>query len=129
MLALGGVLLIAGSFMGWFAFDGENFTGFSSGDGGSKDGPIFVFLGVVVLAFGIVQLVARKVLVVGILAIVFSALALLAALADIGDVRNAVKLADSFGVEASSGPGLWIILIGALIAMAGSIATVAKRRA
>ena len=129
MLALGGVLLIAGSFMKWFTFDGESFTGFSSGDGGSKDGPIFVFLGVVVLAFGIAQLVARKVLVVGILAIVFSALALLAALADIGDVRNAVKLADSFGVEASSGPGLWIILIGALIAMAGSIATVAKRRA
>ena len=129
MLALGGVLLFAGSFMKWFTVDGESFTGFSSGDGGSKDGPIFVFLGVVVLAFGIAQLVARKVLVVGILAIVFSALALLAALADIGDVRNVVELADTIGVEASSGPGLWIILIGALIAMAGSIATVAKRRA
>ena len=129
LLVLGGVLLIAGSFLTWFSVLGESYTGFSSGDSGSKDGPVFVFLGVVVLAFGIVQLMARKVLVIGILAIVFSALALIAALADISDVSDVVDLADAVGIEASSGPGLWVILIGALIAMAGAIATVAKRRA
>lgn len=129
MLVLGGVLLIVGSFITWFSILGESYTGFSSGDSGSKDGPVFLFFGVVVLAFGIVQLMARKVLAIGILAIVMSALALLAALADIGDVRDAVDLADSIGIDASSGPGLWVILIGALIALAGSIATVAKRRA
>lgn len=129
MLVVGGVLLIAGSLLTWFSILGESYTGFSSGDSGSKDGPVFVFFGVVVLAFGIVQLMARKVLAIGILAIVMSALALLAALADIGDVRDSVDLADSIGIDASSGPGLWVILIGALIAMAGSIATVAKRRA
>ena len=129
LLVVGGLLLIVGSFLTWFSVLGESYTGFSSGDGGTKDGPVFLFLGVVVLAFGIVQLLARKVLAIGILAIVMSALALLAALADIGDVSDNMDLADSVGIEASTGPGLWVILIGALIAMAGAIATVAKRRA
>ena len=129
MLVLGAVMIIAGSFLTWFTILGETYTGFSDGDGGTKDGPVFMFLAVVLLAFGIVQLAARKVLAVGILAIIFAALALLAALADIGDVSDAMDLAESLDVDASSGPGLWVILIGSLIAMAGAIATVAKRRA
>lgn len=129
ILVLGGVLLIVGSFLTWFSIFGEKYTGFSGGDSGSRDGPVFVFFGVVVLAFGIVQLMARKVLAIGILAIVMSALALLAALADISDVSDRVNLSDSSGLDASTGPGLWVILVGALIAMAGAIATVAKRRA
>ena len=128
LLVLGAVLIIAGSFLTWFTILGESYTGFSDGDGGTKDGPVFVFLAVVLLAFGIAQLAARKVLAVGILAILFAVFALLAALADIGDVRDAMDLAESFDVDASSGPGLWVILIGSLIAMAGAIGTVAKRR-
>jgi hypothetical protein len=129
LLIAGGALLIVGSFLDWFSVLGETYTGFSSGDGGSKDGPVFVFLGAVLLAFGVAQLVARKVLALGILAIVVGALAVLAALADISDVSDVVDLADSIGVDASSGPGLWVILIGAMVALAGGIATVAKRRA
>ena len=128
MLVLGGVMLIAGSFLTWFSVLGESYTGFSDGDGGVKDGPVFVGLGVLALAFGVVQLMTRKVLALGILAIIVAALALLAALADIGDVGDVVDLADSLDIEASSGPGLWVILIGAMIALAGGIATVAKRR-
>ena len=128
MLVLGAVMIIAGSFLTWFSILGESSTGFSDGEGGTKDGPVFVFLAVVLLAFGLVQLVARKVLAVGILAIIFAAFALLAALADIGDVSDAMDLAESLEVDASTGPGLWVILIGSLIAMAGAIATVAKRR-
>lgn len=128
MLVLGGVMLIAGSFLTWFSVLGESYTGFSDGEGGTKDGPVFVFFGVLALGFGLAQLMARKVLAVGILAIVFAAFALIAALADIGDVTDVVNLADGIGVDASSGPGLWIILIGAMVALAGGIATVAKRR-
>ena len=121
--------MILGSFLSWFTVEGTSYTGFSSDDSGSKDGPVFLFLGVLVLAFGIAQLAARKVLAVGILAIVISVVALVAALADIGDVSDAVDLAGTFGADASSGPGLWVILVGSLIALAGAIATVAKRRA
>ncbi len=129
MLVLGGVILIAGSFLTWFSVMGENYSGFSDGDGGTKDGPVFVFFGVLAVGFGVAQLLARRVLALGILAIVFAAFALIAALADIGDVSDVVNLAEGLGIDASSGPGLWVILVGAMVALAGGIATVAKRRA
>ena len=129
LLILGGAMLIAGSFLNWFTVDGENFTGFSSaGSDDTKDGPVFVFLGVLAMGFGLAQLVARRVLAVAILAIVFAAFALLAALADIGDVGNLLDFFDATGIDASRGPGLWVILVGSLVAVAGGIATVAKRR-
>ena len=46
-----------------------------------------------------------------------------------GDIlTDVIDLADAFGVEASRGPGLWIILVGSAIALAGGITTLAKRR-
>lgn len=128
LLVVGGVLLILGSFLNWFTIDGQKFTGFSGDEGDTKDGPVFVFLGVVALGFGVAQLMAKKILAVAILAVVFASFALLAALADIGDVGDVIDLADAFGVEASRGPGLWIILVGSAIALAGGITTLAKRR-
>lgn len=125
MLILGGVFLIAGSFMEWFTHFGESFSGMSGPDGETRDGPVFIFLGVLVISAGLTQLIARKVLAVGIVAIVVAAISVLAALADLGDVSDQVDAS----VLDSSGPGLWVILIGSLIAMAGAIATVAKRRA
>ncbi|MGB8860818.1 MAG: hypothetical protein WCC60_16280 [Ilumatobacteraceae bacterium] len=128
LLILGGIMLIAGSFLNWFSLFGEKYTGFSGSGGDTKDGPVFVFFGVLALGFGISQLLARKVLAVGILAIVFAAFAVLAALADLSDVSDAMDLAESIDATASQGPGLWVILIGSLLALAGGIATVAKRR-
>lgn len=128
LLIVGGVLMIAGSFLEWFSIQGESYTGFSGEGSDTKDGPVFVFFGVLALGFGIAQLMARKVLAVAILSIVFGALALFAALADIGDVSDAMDLAKLIGIEASQGPGLWVILVGSLVALAGGIATTAKRR-
>ena len=128
LLIVGGVLLIAGSFLEWFAIEGTKYTGFSGSGSDTKDGPVFVFFGVLALGFGIAQLMARKVLAVAILAIVFAALALFAAIADLGDVSDAMDLAKVIGVDASQGPGLWVILVGSLVALAGGIATTAKRR-
>jgi hypothetical protein len=59
---------------------------------------------------------------------VFAVFALFAALADIGDVADAMDLAKLYSIEASRGPGLWLILVGAAVALGGSIATTAKRR-
>ena len=128
LLVVGGALLIAGSFLNWFTVRGAKYTGFSGSGSDTKDGPVFVFLGVLALGFGIAQLLARKVLAVAILAVVFAAFALLAAIADIGDVGDAIKFADAVGVSASRGPGLWIVLLGSLVALGGGIATLSKRR-
>jgi hypothetical protein len=128
LLIIGGALMIGGSFMEWFSIAGTKYTGFSGEDGDTKDGPVFVFLGVLAAGFGLTQLLARKVLAVAILAIVFAVFALFAALADIGDVADAMDLAKLYSIEASRGPGLWLILVGAAVALGGSIATTAKRR-
>ncbi|MEZ5271083.1 MAG: hypothetical protein R2694_02075 [Ilumatobacteraceae bacterium] len=128
LLAAGGALMIVGSFLNWFTIEGESFTGFSSDGDNMKDGPVFVFLGVLALAFGITQLMARKVLAVAILSVVFAVFGILAALADITDVSDAKDLADAFGIDMSFGPGLWIILVGAFVAVGGGVATIAKRR-
>lgn len=129
LIAGGGALMVLGSFLNWFTIEGQSFTGFSSEGDNMKDGPVFVFLGVLALAFGITLLAARKVLAVAILAVAFGAFAVLAALADITDVSDAKDLATALGVDMSFGPGLWIIIIGALMALGGGIASLAKRRA
>lgn len=128
VLIVGGVLMIAGSFLEWFSVQGTKYTGFSGSGDDMKDGPVFVFFGVLAIGFGLAQLLARKVLAVAILSIVFAALALFAALADLGDVSDAMDLAKLVGVDASQGPGLWVILVGSVVALAGGIATTAKRR-
>lgn len=128
LLIIGGVLLIAGSFLNWFTLEGEKFTGFSGSGSDTKDGPVFVFFGVLAFGFGLAQLLARRVLAVAILAIIFAVFAVLAAIVDLRDVADAMDLSDTFGFAASQGPGLWVVLVGSLLALAGGVATLAKRR-
>lgn len=129
LLIAGGVLMILGSFLEWFNIEGESFNGFSGDDANEvKDGPVFVFFGVLALGFGIAQLMAKRVLAVAIVAVVFTSFALLGVLADLGDVSDLQELADIYDADFSQGPGLWIILLGAGGALAGGIATLAKRR-
>jgi hypothetical protein len=132
LMVAGGALMIVGSFLNWFDFDGESFNGFSKGsenEDGTKDGPVFSVLGGLALAFGFVQFASKKMLALGILGIIVSAFGLIAAFADLSDVNDLVDLGDAFGVDASAGPGLYVVILGSVLAIAGSIATVAKRRA
>lgn len=128
ILIIGGVLMIVGCFLNWFTVDGRKFDGFAGDEGETKDGPVFVFLAVLSIGFGIAQLAARKVLAVAILAVVFASFAVLAAIADLSDVSDLMDLADAFGEDASTGPGLYVILGGSLMTLAGGIATLSRRR-
>ena len=128
LLIAGGVLLILGSFLNWFSFEGTDYNGFSGEEGDTKDGPVFVFFGVLAAGFGVAMLAAKRMLAVAILGIVFSAFAVFAAFADLADVADAKDVAEVFGIEFSQGPGLWVVLLGGLLALAGSITALAKRR-
>jgi hypothetical protein len=124
LLVAGGVLMIVGSLLSWFDIGSETFNGFSKGgDNGTKDGPIFSVMGGLAIVFGLVQLASKKVLALGILGLVTAVLGLLGAFADLGDVMD---LEDVGFV--SAGPGLYVVVAGAVVALAGSIATIAKRR-
>ena len=132
LMIAGGVLLILGSFLNWFTLtDGittVDFTGHTDVGGESKDGPVFVFFGVLAVGFGVAMLAAKRVLAVAILGVVFSVLAVFAAFVDLADVADAKDEAPLQGLELTQGPGLWVCLLGSLLALAGSIAALAKRR-
>ena len=128
LLVAGGALLILGSFLNWFSLEGERFTGFSGEGSETKDGPVFVFFGVLAIGFGVAMLAAKRMLAVAILGVVFSTLAVLAAFVDLADVSDAKDIAKEFDITFTQGPGLWVVLLGGLVALAGSITALAKRR-
>lgn len=129
LLLLGGaVLVVIGSFLTWFSFGDIDVNGFTefgdqSTDEETRDGPVFVALAVILAGLAITTLAAKRLLPIAILAVIFAALSVLAGLVDFADVQDAQ---DVFGVE--PGPGLPVILLGSLVALAGGIVTLATRR-
>jgi hypothetical protein len=125
----GAALMVLGSFLTWFTLSGEDVTGFSELGGETRDGPIFLVLGVILAAFGITTLLARRMLAIAIIAVVLAALSLIAAVADYGDVNDLEDFDQALGRDAFEvGPGLPIIVVGTLVALAGGIVALAKRR-
>jgi len=136
LLLLGGLIIVVGTLLEWasfsstefFGFD-DSFNGFGSSGDGTKDGPVFVFFASLAIAFGITQLIARKVLAVSIVAVVSAAIGLLVSIGELASVTHDIDTLRAFdGIEARLGPGLWVILLGSVVALVGAIATLAKRR-
>jgi len=130
LLIAGGAITIAGCFLKWFSGGGESANGFTEGLDDLTvigidlvPGGAFVVLSVLAIGFGIAQLAAKKVLAVAILAVVFASFGVLSAMSNLGDLSD---LADIFGIE--KGPGMYVVALGNLLALAGGIATLAKRR-
>lgn len=131
VLAVGGLVMIIGSFLEWYTLNGESRTGMDPEYflyGRSNSGPVFVFLGVLAVGFGIAQFAARKVLAVAICAVVFASFGALGVLAEVSEQSDVADLAEIFGDQFSSGPGLWVVLAGAAAALGGAIATLSARR-
>jgi hypothetical protein len=130
LIAVGGALSVIGSFVTWFTIDGTSFTGFgsSSTDDTVKDGPVFLTMGIVLIVLAVILFVMKKVLGVAITAIVFAGLTAIFALADLGDVDDVKSVARAFDSEFTTGPGLYLCLVGALVALGGSIWATAVRR-
>jgi len=130
LLVAGGALMIIGSVLNWYSLGGEKFNGFtealnSDGEMQSNDGPVFTFLAVLSIGFGIAQLAAKRVLAVAILAVIFATFGMLAAIVDVGDLGD---LEDLWGQAYEGGSGLYVVLLGSIVALAGGIVTLAKRR-
>jgi hypothetical protein len=121
----GAVLMVIGSLLTWFTLEGVDVTGFTELSGDERDGPAFVGFAVILAAFGITTLAARRLLPIAILAVVFAGFALIFALADYGDVA---ELEDNPLFDVEAGPGLPVVIVGSLIALAGGIVALAKRR-
>jgi hypothetical protein len=135
LMVVGAVLIIVGTIIPWKTFGGESINGFDryvswTDDGYLEQTPggIFVFGAVVLLAFGITSLVAKRVLPVIIIAIVTATgLALFSAgeLAIYGDDEGPFGQAIELGDLSA---GIPVMLVGSLIALAGAITGCARRR-
>lgn len=123
LLLAGAAVITLGALLPWFEFAGESFNGFSDIGGEVKDGPAFVLFAIILAGFGVATLAAGRLLPIAILAVVIASFSALAAIVDLADVMDAVDF-----VEASTGPGLPVALVGSLLALAGSIVTLATRR-
>jgi hypothetical protein len=124
LMIAGAVVMIVGSFLTWFTIGGLDVNGFTDFGGEDRDGPAFFGFAVILAAFGITTLAARRLLPIAILAVVLASFAAIFAFADYGDVSDLEDL----GFVEKAGPGLPVVIVGSLIALAGGIVALAKRR-
>jgi hypothetical protein len=122
------VIAAVGAFLNWFSLEGVDVTGFTESDEGSRDGPVIVVLAVILIGFGVALLAARRVLAVAILAVIMASFVVVVGAADLSDVSDVQEVAEFFGQELEIGPGLPIVIVGGLVALAGGIVALAKRR-
>lgn len=129
LMLAGAVVITIGCFVPWLSGRGSSVNGFDDLTGSFDDeaasGYVFVFFAVILLAFGITTLAAKRLLPIMIIGIVVAALSVVGSLAEYSDYRD---LADSELIEADTGPGLPIVILGSAIALGGAIAGCAQRR-
>lgn len=125
-MLVGAVVVGVGCFIPWMTSEGERVNGFDNIGGRLDDdaatGPVFIFFAVLMLGFGIATLAAKRLLPIMIIGIVVAAFSALGALGVYSDYD------DKYGAIADMGPGLPVVAIGSLVALAGAIVGCAKRR-
>lgn len=118
----GGLLMILGAVLEFASFEG---FGLSESVGGleTDDGKLFLGVGVAILVFGAViwgvqSVLARRVL--GIVGVLVSAFMVFAAIVDITGLGD--EIPDEFvdQITVSAGIGLYVVLIGSVLALIGS---------
>jgi hypothetical protein len=130
VLLVGSALMVVGSLLPWLEGFGETLNGFDEDfDGDSRSGPAYAFLAVVFAGFAITFLAAKRVLAVAIISVVLAAFAVLASFGDLSDANDEKDILEALGgSDISLGVGIPVVIIGALVALGGSIAALAKRR-
>jgi hypothetical protein len=132
LMLIGGIVMIVGAALPWISDSGTDYNAFEEWTIGTINnlfiedtppGGMFVLLGVVLIAFGIVTLAAGRVLPIMIIGIVFAAFAVLGTITHLADYVDVTDTTD-----ASLGPGIIVTMVGSAAALAGTIAGCATRR-
>ena len=129
---IGGVLMIAGAviaavgcFLPWLTIADTTINGFDEGPDDAALGGGVIFFALVLLGMGITTLAAKRILPIAIIGIVAATLCLLVGAAQLADYSD---FADVPFFDAEIGPGLVVVVLGSLVALAGGIVACAKRR-
>lgn len=133
LLIVGALVIVAGTLLKWYTIAGIDFNGFKetfdpdTGEVTTNTGGVFVFFAVLSLGFGIAQLAAKRVLAVAILAVVFGSFAALAALGEMSNISDRKSFMGGL-VPFETGPGIYVVIAGSVVALAGAITTLSRRR-
>lgn len=128
LLLIGAVAVGIGSFLTWYTIAGTAINGFDIDSDETTNGGGLIFMAIVLAGFAITGLFARRVLAVAILAVIFGAFTVLFVIGALSDGSDLKSLVDAVRQDFTWGPGLWVALGGSLVALAGSIVTLSKRR-
>lgn len=120
VMTTGGGLVALGSFLPWASL------GPFSASGLDGDGVITLVLGVIVLGMGIVWLTAGGKRWLPVVALVSAVLITLVAGYDSMNISTSEP--GPFGAELSVGSGLWLTLLGGIVAATGSVLGLLRRR-
>lgn len=131
LLLVAAVVVMVGCFLPWVSFAGGDLNGFDDGfylDEEVYDAPaaLAAFGAVLLAAFGITLLAAGRVLAIAIISVVAAGLGLFVALFYLVMCSDMVD--DLSLLDASVGVGVILQPIGALLAIAGGIVALVKRR-
>jgi hypothetical protein len=130
LAVIGGAVVILGSFLPWASLSGDDtdvitgmdsstITGWTTIEGETGDGPIFLVLGLAVAIMAILALRGIVNLGTKIATIVVASISLLISLAEFGDVSDANDIVKPFGFEFSYGVGLFLLLAGSILGIVG----------
>lgn len=130
VLMVGGALHVIAVFVPWYQGGGRSLTGLDdfvtpNGDLLSAPGKVWIVVGAVLFALGLATYLARRALGVAIAAVVVSTLGLFTSLLGVGAASNMKKLYDGVGEPAT---GAFVGIVSILVALAGSIQILSRRR-
>lgn len=133
LLTAAGLVVAIGSFLTWetivATFGGPARTIDIAGTSGQRDGKITVFVGAIMLAMGLLIVLRQGRLWVSIVGVVLSAVALVVAIAEIRDVTSTANTVSSIGAgHVDVGPGLYLVLVAAVVGLGASITALCVRR-
>lgn len=130
LLAAAGAVTIVGVFLTWATVDvgGISRLAFAGTDIGGEGGSI-AFLGVLMVALGVVILAREGRLWVGIVGVVIALLCVITALHDLADIGKAGDISRAFGgADVKVGPGLIVVLLAGWAGVGASIVAIVVRR-
>jgi hypothetical protein len=125
LMVIGALVAGLGAFLPWLTVSDVTINGFDEGPDEAALGGGVIFFGLVLLGMGITTLAAKRILPIAIIGIVSAALLLLVGAAQLADYSD---YADIPFIDAEIGPGLPVVVLGSLVALAGAIVTCARRR-
>jgi len=131
MLMVAGALQILGALLPWYQGAGVTANGFDEfptpeGNVLQSPGRVWVAIGLVLFGLGLVTYIRRRIVAVGVTALVVATIGLFTSLLGVGAARNMRDL--TYGGQGGPATGAFVGIISIVVAIAGAVQVLSRRR-